>query len=45
FSVTDQEWPALRAAFEKWLSPANFDGAGRQLTRLGARQARVRSGE
>jgi RimJ/RimL family protein N-acetyltransferase len=30
FSVIDSEWPALRAAFERWLDPANFDAAGRQ---------------
>ncbi len=25
------EWPALQAAFERWLDPANFDADGRQL--------------
>jgi RimJ/RimL family protein N-acetyltransferase len=30
FSIIDGEWPARRAAFERWLSPANFDAAGRQ---------------
>ena len=34
FAVIDNEWPALRAAFERWLDPANFDAAGRQRTRL-----------
>jgi RimJ/RimL family protein N-acetyltransferase len=34
FSVIDSEWPALRAAFEAWLDPANFDAAGRQKERL-----------
>lgn len=34
FSVTDAEWPAVRAEHERWLDPANFDPAGRQLTRL-----------
>lgn len=34
FSVTDAEWPAVRAAHEKWLDPANFDADGRQLTSL-----------
>ncbi len=24
FSVIDSEWPGLRAAFERWLDPANF---------------------
>jgi RimJ/RimL family protein N-acetyltransferase len=34
FAVTDGDWPALALAFERWLEPANFDAAGRQLTRL-----------
>ena len=34
FSVIDQEWPMLRAAFERWLDPANFDGEGRQVASL-----------
>jgi RimJ/RimL family protein N-acetyltransferase len=37
FSMLDREWPARRRAFEEWLSPANFDAAGRQLSRLSAR--------
>jgi hypothetical protein len=36
FSIIDAEWPALRAAFERWLDPANFDEAGRQRRSLGA---------
>lgn len=34
FSVTDREWPEVRAAHERWLDPANFDSAGRQRTAL-----------
>jgi RimJ/RimL family protein N-acetyltransferase len=34
YAAIDAEWPALRAAFEAWLDPANFDAAGRQRTRL-----------
>jgi RimJ/RimL family protein N-acetyltransferase len=34
YAVIDQEWPALREAFQKWLSPANFDANGRQRHRL-----------
>jgi RimJ/RimL family protein N-acetyltransferase len=30
YSIIDSEWPALRAAFERWLDPANFDAEGRQ---------------
>jgi RimJ/RimL family protein N-acetyltransferase len=25
FAITDVRWPAIRAAFEAWLDPANFD--------------------
>jgi RimJ/RimL family protein N-acetyltransferase len=34
YAATDGEWPALRAAFERWLGPDNFDEAGRQRLRL-----------
>jgi len=34
FSVIDSEWPALKAAFESWLEPGNFDEQGRQKKRL-----------
>ena len=34
FSMLDTEWPARKAAFERWLDPANFDAEGRQLTSL-----------
>lgn len=34
FSVTDGEWPRVRAAHEAWLDPANFDDEGRQRERL-----------
>ena len=30
FSITDDEWPAIRSAFETWLDPANHDEQGRQ---------------
>lgn len=36
YSVIDAEWPALRAAFERWLDPANFDAAGNQRVALSA---------
>jgi RimJ/RimL family protein N-acetyltransferase len=35
-SVLDREWPSLSRAYERWLDPANFDGAGRQRQPLGA---------
>lgn len=34
FAATDGEWPALRAAFVRWLDPANFDADGRQRVAL-----------
>ncbi|RCS23937.1 N-acetyltransferase [Phyllobacterium salinisoli] len=34
FSITDAEWPALRQAYGKWLSPDNFDADGNQKKRL-----------
>lgn len=30
YAMIDSEWPARKAAFEKWLSPGNFDAKGRQ---------------
>lgn len=34
YSITDEEWPDIRTAFERWLSPTNFDAAGRQRASL-----------
>ena len=34
YSIIDEEWPALKACYEQWLDPANFDEDGRQRTRL-----------
>ena len=34
FSMIESEWPSRKAAFEAWLSPDNFDRAGRQKRRL-----------
>lgn len=34
FSITDGEWPALRSAFEQWLSPENFHEQGAQRQSL-----------
>jgi len=36
FSIIDSEWPARKAAFERWLAPENFDRDGGQKTKLGA---------
>ena len=34
FAAIDAEWPALSAAFDAWLAPANFSPSGRQSERL-----------
>lgn len=34
YAAIDSDWPALAAAFRRWLSPSNFDESGRQRTRL-----------
>lgn len=34
FAMIDGEWPAIRAAFEAWLAPDNFEAAGNQKRRL-----------
>ena len=39
FAMLDREWPRVRAAFERWLAPGNFDAAGRQRTSLAALMA------
>lgn len=41
-SITDAEWPSIRAALEAWLAPENFDDEGRQRESLGAFMARER---
>ena len=30
YAITDDEWPAIRAGFQTWLAPENFDGEGHQ---------------
>jgi RimJ/RimL family protein N-acetyltransferase len=34
FAIIDRDWPGVKAAFEAWLSPENFDSDGRQRRRL-----------
>src|SRR5690606_36888663 len=36
YSILDKEWPPLKAAFEAWLAPSNFDQEGRQKRSLGS---------
>jgi RimJ/RimL family protein N-acetyltransferase len=39
YALLDGEWPRVKAAFEAWLEPANFDGDGRQRSALNASSA------
>jgi len=39
FSILDREWPPIRAAFEAWLAPDNFENDGRQRQPLAAIRA------
>lgn len=41
FAIVDSDWPRLRAAFEAWLKPENFDAAGAQRVSLAAFRSRV----
>jgi RimJ/RimL family protein N-acetyltransferase len=41
YAITDDRWPAVRAAFEGWLSPSNFDADGRQRAALDASGGRL----
>jgi RimJ/RimL family protein N-acetyltransferase len=34
FAMLDADWPRLRAEYERWLDPANFDADGAQRTPL-----------
>ena len=34
FAMLDSEWPLRKKEFERWLAEDNFDGTGRQKTRL-----------
>lgn len=39
FSITDDEWPRVRQAYETWLDPENFDSDGNQRFSLQALNA------
>ena len=34
FAITDQDWPRLKAGYERWLRPENFDASGKQIDKL-----------
>ena len=39
YALLDSDWPLVRAAFEAWLAPENFDADGRQRQSLAALRA------
>jgi RimJ/RimL family protein N-acetyltransferase len=39
YSIIDSEWPAVKAAFEAWLEPKNFDERGVQRAALRTRRS------
>ena len=41
YAIIDEEWPALKAAFETWLAPTNFDELGRQKQSLAGLTASI----
>ena len=43
FAIIDKEWPALKEAYDVWLSPRNFDQSGQQKERLGNLTGLVRA--
>ncbi len=40
FAMIDSDWPAIKAAYVRWLDPANFDDEGQQKSKLEVMQAR-----
>jgi RimJ/RimL family protein N-acetyltransferase len=45
YAIVDDDWPAVRAGFEAWLAPENFDAAGAQLATLESLRRRGGLGE
>jgi RimJ/RimL family protein N-acetyltransferase len=43
YAIVDSDWPTIRAGFQSWLAPANFDEHGRQRRSLGELIAAARS--
>jgi len=44
YSILDEEWPELRAIFEAWLLPENFDARGTAKVSLSAMMERRAGG-
>ncbi|HEX8065422.1 MAG TPA: GNAT family protein [Thermoleophilaceae bacterium] len=43
YAIVDRDWPPVRAAFEAWLAPGNFDADGRQRRSLRSATAGARA--
>ncbi|MDQ8034861.1 MAG: GNAT family protein [Bordetella sp.] len=43
FSILDSEWPAVKAGFEAWLAPSNFDAQGNQRQSLASLRTQRRA--
>ena len=43
YSILDQDWASIGAAYEAWLDPSNFDAAGRQKTELASFVSQARA--
>ncbi|HYM44765.1 MAG TPA: GNAT family protein [Solirubrobacteraceae bacterium] len=35
YAIVDEDWPTIRAGFQSWLTPENFDSEGHQIRSLG----------
>jgi RimJ/RimL family protein N-acetyltransferase len=42
YAIVDEDWPAIRSAFQTWLAPENFDSQGVQVRLLGDAIAEAR---
>ncbi len=45
YAMIDKDWPPIKAAFERWLHPDNFDSNGVQIERLEAIRERLHGGQ
>ena len=45
YAMIDQDWPVIKAAFERWLHPDNFDSNGVQIERLEAIRESLNGGQ
>ncbi len=41
YAIIDRDWPVVKAVFEMWLDPANFDTDGNQIERLSQNMQRA----